>query len=48
MNADYQWMDENYRARHGNGENERDMIDISLILKNFRSTAIIIYGFDIF
>ena len=37
MNADYQWMDENYRARPGNGENERDMIDISLILKYFRS-----------
>ena len=32
MNADYQWMDESYRAWPGNGENQRDMIDISLIL----------------
>ena len=36
MNADYQWMDENYRARPENGENERDMKDIDFILDEYR------------
>lgn len=36
VNADYQWMDENYRARPENGENERDMKDIDFILDEYR------------
>ena len=36
MNADYQWMDENYRAQPENGENERDMKDIDFILDEYR------------
>ena len=36
MNTDYQWMDENYRARPENAENERDMKDIDFILDEYR------------